>query len=128
MSDERNRAVIERYWPAFDSRDGPAVGEIAHDDLVTEWPQSGERIVGKENCVVVLRSYPGGGPTRTARRTIGSGNVWITESTLDYPNGETTFLVSVFELRDGRVARLTEFFADPFQPPEWRLQLLSPDI
>jgi hypothetical protein len=33
--------------------------------------------------------------------------------------------VSVFELRDGSIARLTEFFADPFGPPEWRLQLLD---
>ena len=41
--------------PAFDARDASVKREIAHDDLVTEWPQSGERIVGEVNCLVVLR-------------------------------------------------------------------------
>jgi hypothetical protein len=28
--------------------------------------------------------------------------------------------VSIMELRDGKVARETHYFADPFEPPEWR--------
>lgn len=111
--------------PAFDARDASVKREIAHDDLVTEWPQSGERIVGKDNCLVVLRNYPGGGPTRTGPRTMGFGDVWITESTLDYPGGQRAHFVSVFELRDGKIVRLTEYFADPFEPPEWRLHLVD---
>lgn len=126
--DDSGARVIDAYWPAFDARDASVMHEIAHDDLVTEWPQSGERIVGRENCLVVLRSYPGGGPTRTPGRTLGCGDVWITESTLDYPGGQRTHFVTVFELRDGKLARLTEYFADPFQAPEWRLQLVDADF
>lgn len=55
MNDEGNRGIIERYWPAFDNRNATVICEIAHDDLVTEWPQSGERIIGKDNCLVVRR-------------------------------------------------------------------------
>lgn len=109
MNDEHNRGVIERYRPAFDARDATVMQEITHDDLVTEWPQSGERIVGKDNCLVLLRNYPGGCPTRTDRRTIGCGEVWISESMLDYPGGQRAHFVSIFKLRDGRIARLTEF-------------------
>lgn len=29
MSDERNRRIIERYWPAFDARDATVMREIA---------------------------------------------------------------------------------------------------
>jgi hypothetical protein len=123
--DEPNRRVIDRYWPAFDARDAAVMREIAHDDLVTEWPQSGERIVGKENCLIVLRNHPGGGPVRTDRRTLGSGDVWITESILDYPGGHRSHFVSVFELRHGKIAKLTEYFADPFEPPRWRLELVD---
>lgn len=125
MNEDEGRTIIERYWPAFDARDSAAMAEIAHDDLITEWPQSDERIVGKDNCLIVLRNYPGGGPTRTGRRTLGSGDVWVTESVLGYPNGQTSHFVSIFELRDRKIARLTEYFADPFQPPRWRLQLVE---
>jgi len=41
------------------------------------------------------------------------------------PLRKRSHLVSVFELRDGSIARLTEYFADPFGAPEWRLQLLD---
>jgi hypothetical protein len=123
--DEHNRAAVARYWPAFDARDGDTMRELAHDDLVTEWPQSGERILGKENCVTILRNYPGGGPTRSDRRTLGSGDLWVTESLLHYPNGRSSHFVSIIELRDGKIARLTEYFADPFEPPPWRLELVD---
>lgn len=59
MNDEGNRRTIDAYWPAFDARDATVMREIAHDELVTEWPQSGERITGRENCLVVLRNCPG---------------------------------------------------------------------
>jgi hypothetical protein len=124
--DDRNRSVIERYWLAFDARDGDAMRALAHDDLVTEWPQSGERIVGKENCVTILKRYPGGGPVRTVRRTLGADGVWVTESILAYPNGRSSHFVSIIELMDGKVARLTEYFADPFEPPKWRMDLVEP--
>ncbi|HEX7173544.1 MAG TPA: nuclear transport factor 2 family protein [Candidatus Limnocylindria bacterium] len=123
--DEPNREIIARYWPAFDSRDGEAMRALARDDLVTEWPQSGERIVGKENCVTILRNYPGGGPRRSERRTLGSGDVWVTESRLEYPNGQSSHFVSIFELKDGKLARLTENFADPFEAPAWRMEFVD---
>jgi hypothetical protein len=99
--------------------------ELAQDDLVTEWPQSGEQILGKENCVTILRNYPGGGPTRSEPRTMGSGDLWVTEAMLHYPNGRSSAFVSIIELRDGKIARLTEYFADPFEPPPWRLELVD---
>jgi hypothetical protein len=52
--------------------------------------------------------------------------VWVTESILEYPNGRSSHFVSIIELRDGRVARLTEYFADPFEPPKWRIDLVEP--
>jgi hypothetical protein len=69
MNDEHNRGVVERYWPAFDARDATVMHELADDDLVTEWPQSGERIVGKDNCLVVLRNYRA--PRRQDRQAHG---------------------------------------------------------
>jgi hypothetical protein len=30
--------------------------------------------------------------------------------------------VSVIELRDGKVAKETDYFAQPFQAPQWRSQ------
>jgi len=34
-------------------------------------------------------------------------------------------VVSFFELRDGLVWRVTEYWPDPFAPPNWRLPLVE---
>ena len=53
---------------------------------------------------------------RTARFT-GQGN---DEGTIDYGNGTTAESVAIVELRDGKVVRQTDYFASPFEAPEWR--------
>ena len=60
-------------------------------------------------------------PTFTIRRILGSGDLWITEYVLSY-NEQPTQTVSIMEFRDGKVARETQYFADPFEPPAWRTQ------
>ncbi len=117
--------VVDRYWSAFDRRDAEEMRHIAHDDLITEWPQSGESIYGAENCVLVLQHYPGGPPSRTAGRTTGCGDVWVTESALAYPERGPVHFVTIFKLRDDRIARITEYFAEPFEAPEWRIKLMG---
>jgi hypothetical protein len=49
------------------------------------------------------------------------GNLWITERIITY-DGRPVYVVTVIEFRDGKVARETYYFADPFEPPEWRSQ------
>ncbi len=113
MGEVENRATIERYLEAFQSKDMTILA-------VQEWPQSGERIVGKRNIRAINENYPGL-PAATTRRISGSGDVWTIETTLDY-GGEVYNAVSVLEFRDGKVTRQTDYFASPFPPPEWRAQ------
>ena len=42
------------------------------------------------------------------------------EGTIDYGNGTTAESVAIVELRDGKVVRQTDYFAAPFEAPEWR--------
>src|SRR4051812_45190576 len=58
-----NRAALERAMGAMFSGDYDAVSGLMAEDAVVEWPQSGERIVGRQACLTVYRNYPGGPPT-----------------------------------------------------------------
>jgi ketosteroid isomerase-like protein len=120
MGEAENRATIDQYLKAFETKDMSILDEVYADDAVQEWPQSGERIVGKSNIRAINENYPGL-PSATIRRISGSGDVWTIETTLDY-GGELYNAVSVLEFRDGRVTRQTDYFASPFPPPEWRAQ------
>ena len=102
------------------------VAELGSDDMVQEWPQSGERIRGRDNIVTVNQQYEGAtgtAPSLTLRRIVKPGDAWIVEGTIDYGDGTPVSLVSIFETDDdGKVTRETDYFANPFDAPEWRRQ------
>ncbi|HEX9312869.1 MAG TPA: nuclear transport factor 2 family protein [Actinomycetota bacterium] len=114
--------LANRYWEALNSQDYAALKEMYTEDAVQEWPQSGERIVGRDNIMAVNENYPGM-PNATQRRTIAGGDLLIAEVTLNYPGDVGTYhSISIFELRDGKVARETDYFGAPFEAPAWRAQ------
>jgi hypothetical protein len=99
--------------------------EHATDDFVQDWPQSGERLT-KEQAIRMGDSYDAGSgttPKLTYRRMIGGGDVFVVEGTIDYGDGVPVSYVGIGEIRDGRVAHVTEYFANPFEPPAWRAGL-----
>jgi len=52
---------------------------------------------------------------------VAGGDIAVTEVVLDY-NGEIYNGVSVFELKDDKIVKQTDYFAAPFEAPQWRAQ------
>jgi hypothetical protein len=50
----------------------------------------------------------------------GGGDLAGLEVELTYADGSRYLGVSVFELRDGKVVKETDYYAQPFQAPDWR--------
>jgi len=102
------------------------IPEMATDDMIQEWPQSGERIRGRDNIIAVNEKYEGAtgtAPKMTLRRILKPGQAWIAEATIDYGDGTPVSVVSIFETNaEGKVTRETDYFANPFEAPEWRRQ------
>jgi len=92
------------------------------DDFVEEWPQSGERLT-KDASTRLAASYgemSGTSPKFTYKRMLGGGDVFVVEGTVDYGDGVPVSYVGIGEMRDGKVSKMTEYFANPFPAPEWR--------
>jgi hypothetical protein len=119
MDDEARRQALERHWRTAGTSDA-AAREIYHEDSVVEWPQSGERIRGRANLVALREAYPAE-LTFDVRRILGHGDIWVTEYAIAY-DGKPVHVVSIMEFRGDLVERETHYFADPFEPPEWRAQ------
>ena len=99
----------------------------ATDDFVQEWPQSGERLT-KAGAIKVGEQYgemSGTNPAFTYRRMLGGGDVFVIEGTIDYGDGVPVSYVGIGELRDGKVSKMTEYFANPFEAPAWRADFVE---
>ena len=121
MNNQEIRAALDHHWEAAVALDIDRSHDIYRDDVIVEFPQSGERISGKHNIYELRAHYPAK-VTFKILRVRGEGNLWITELVITYNGGRPVNAVNIMEFRDGKVGRETIYFADPFEPPEWRSQ------
>jgi hypothetical protein len=123
MDDPTVRKALERHWAASDASDFEAEHAIYREDAVLDYPQSGERIRGRRDIQESRRVQPNS-KRFTVRRITGADALWVTEFTLTY-DGKPSYAVSIMELRDGLVARETQYFADGFAPGPSRAHLVE---
>ncbi len=121
--DEQDAGRLARaLWEAIGVEDWDAVAGLVHEDFIQEWPQSGERIVGRDNAIAINRHFPGGLPRMKFRRTVAAGALAVLQVELTYADGSRYLGVTVIEVGDGKIARETDYFAQPFPAPQWRAQ------
>jgi hypothetical protein len=122
--DSETRARIEEHWTASELGDIDAEHAIYAADAILDYPQSGERFLGRSK----IQAQRGGHPAErhfAISRISGSGDLWVSECVITY-DGASTHSVSIMELTDGLVTHETQYFADPFQAPASRAALAEP--
>jgi len=141
MAELTNREVVERFVQAQANPAGGLGDEYIAEDVIEDYPQSGERIRGRANRRATFDNYPGRAerdfrpnhmrtvmgddqwvmtPAMTLARVNGSGERYTASGLITYPNGEQWHLIQLIELRGGKIARLITYFAAPFEAPAWR--------
>jgi hypothetical protein len=124
MRDAEIRAALDRHWAASEANDFETEHDIYHPDAVLEYPQSGERIRSRQS-IQASRARQPSEKHFAVRRITGGGDLWITEYILSY-DGKPSYTVSIMEFSGAKVARETQYFADPFERSAWRAQWVEP--
>ncbi len=124
--DQANRELVERFFAASERGDRAALASMIDDQMVMEWPQSGERFRGRENVLgamaaVEVRPQFAGPP-----RLVGSGELWVLMVPLRYGEDLQQY-VAVLELERGRVRRATGYWGGPFLAQEARAAFIDRD-
>jgi len=124
LEDREIRAALDHHWAASDANDFEGEHQIYREDAVLDYPQSGERIRGRRQIQLSRTAQPNQ-KRFEVRRIVGSGALWVTEFVLTY-DGRPSYTVSIMEFEDGKVAKETQYFADPFEPGPSRAQWVEP--
>ena len=114
--------IAEQFVLRLDARDWAAWTELMTADVVYEVPQSRERIRGRDRYLQFNQEYPGDWHV-VPKVVIGEGDraaVWF-----DWRVGgaETADAQVFFELCDGLIVRITDFWPEPYEPPPGREHL-----
>jgi hypothetical protein len=125
MEDQQILAALNAHWQASAAGDINAEHDIYDDDVICDYPQSGERIFGRNNLQALRGHHPGKPSGFRVRRILGKGDIWITEYIINYQE-KPAYTVSIMEFCEGKVIHETQYFADPFEAPAWRSQWVEP--
>ena len=117
---ERRRAV-EEHWAASEAGDVEAEHRLYAENAVLDYPQSGERFVGRSTIAQQRSAHPARRHFEV-RRVLGGGAVWVSECVITY-DGVPSISVSIMEFGDDVVTHETQYFADPFEAPAARAPL-----
>lgn len=119
------RAVLVQFFAAMEGGDIDAARSLLHEDLVMEWPQSGERFRGPDNAIAAMAATETKPEPVDEPRIVGGGSTWVLSMPLSY-GGEIHHYVGVFEIVDGTIHRSTEYFGAPFPAQAGRSQYAEP--
>jgi SnoaL-like domain len=123
MENREIRAALKRHWAASDASDFAGEHEIYREDAVLDYPQSGERIRGREK-IQESRMVQPSKKRFSVQRIVGEGELWVTELVLTY-GGIPSYTVSIMEFSHGKVAHETQYFGEPFKPGPSRAHLVD---
>jgi limonene-1,2-epoxide hydrolase len=117
-----NKQILENFWATMATNDFNAVAQLLHADYILEWPQSGERIRGRDNFATVNTFYPAEGKwTFKINHIAADGDMVITDvSVSDGKRHDRAITFST--VHDGKISKQVEFWPETFEAPAWRAQ------
>ena len=115
----RAAELAERIRKCFEDEDWSRLKDLYHEDAVQEWPQSGERFVGRDNILAVAQGYPDLPEIKGFRVVAETDELAVTELLLDY-GGRPYRAIGITEVEDEQIRKRTEYFSEPFEAPRSR--------
>ena len=140
----RNRRVLTRLMELFEKSQVDALDEVVTQDVVLDMPQTCERIRGLANLRGVWGNYPIQGghtehhqvlgaepryvmtPTFNLVRVEGLGDNPMAVVKIVQGDGSEWWLVTIFAMRDDKVAKMVQYWAPVLPAPEWRARWVEP--
>jgi hypothetical protein len=120
-NDLERRRAIEQHWAASEAGDDELEHRLYAANAILDYPQSGERFLGRRTIAEQRRGNPAQRHFQL-RRVLGSSSVWMSECIITY-DGAPTISVSIMEFDDDLIVHETQYFAEPFEASAARAHL-----
>jgi len=117
------KALVVAFVERLEGRDWEGFAELLDPDVVYELPQTRERIRGRDKYMTFNREYPGDWHL-DPQVVIGDEEhgVVLFRWTHDGSVGDG---MAFFDVADGRITKVTDFWPEPYDPPPGREHLVE---
>jgi ketosteroid isomerase-like protein len=122
------KELVREFWETMQTNDFRAVGKFLSDDYVLEWPQSDERIRGRDNFAAMNEQYPAHGRWQfVINKIIGNDNEAVSDVSIT-DGVQSARVISFTTVKDGQITKQVEFWPENYSAPENRKRLVEPLI
>jgi hypothetical protein len=104
--------------PSGETRLAYILGVPLAENVVRQWPQMGEIVRSRQLIADVEGNFPE--LTLEVGRRLQFDNVVVVEWTCDYGDRRLYRNVTIGELQGGKAVRVTDYWGEPTETPEWR--------
>ncbi len=115
---------FKAYWQAVAAQDAAALRAFFLPDAEICWPCTGERF-DLEGFLRANCEYPGVWAAELERVLPAEGCTVTVTRVYSPESGVSCHAASFFTLRGGRIASLTEYYADDGPAPDWRREMFD---
>ena len=117
--------IVEKFWELMATNDFTAAGPLLSDDFVLEWPQSAERIRGRDKFAAMNKEYPAHGPWRfTVRSIVGDDDAAVSDVSVT-DGAVKARAVSFFTLKNDKIVKMVEYWPEDYPAPKNRKHLVE---
>ena len=113
---------IQAFFHAVLVQDAQALRAFFHEDAWVNWPCTNEHFTLEEyiraNC-----EYPGDWDGELERATVSGTEIIMACRVYPRDRSASFHAVSFLQIRDGRIASMTEYWADDGPAPAWRQEM-----
>ncbi len=109
------KAIVRTHWEAANARDWETFKTLLADHLEYEVPQTREYIDSGTGYLEMFRTWPGAWVATVKHLVCEDDKAFCL---IDFVVGDERMTgISLFEVEDGKIVRVTDYWPDPYEPP-----------
>ena len=125
MSANSPKEIVNEFWHLMSTNDFYSVAAVLSPNFAMEWPQTRERICGAENFARMNAEYPAHGQWQFTINRLVDGEAEAVSDVSVTDGVQSARVISFFTVDQGKILRLVEFWADPYEPLANRAHLVE---
>jgi len=116
-----DREILEKFWKYIDEAEFDKLTELMAEDANVILPNTGEIFRGCENYIKFNKDYPGRWHAEIKKIVVGEGCA-VSAVKVFNDEGISLYVTSFFEVMDGKISEIAEYWGENGEVPEWRIE------
>lgn len=113
--------IVEQYWKAFSEYNFDLARTFMDKNAKVIWPNTQEIFKGRDNFILTQKNYPGTWKIILEKLISINEIVISVVKVTSVENSQSFYATSFFEFKGDYIIKITEYWGEISEPPEWRI-------